>query len=172
MKDIIEFYTFNREFKIRLSKELRSFSLSKFQQYKITIDFLNSLNQSIYTINTTELEYLDLILSLNYFSNSCYNEYKSDTIIRLNTQDNYSNSFIYISLVNPVQEFPMELDDVISLQFFNSTNQGNKLKIYLEYTIDSLEELAYNLYLLIEDIPYLDELNEYNIRKMEENILG
>ena len=52
--DIIEFYTENLEFKVRFKKELRRYSLSKFGRYKITIEFINSIEQTVLQINTTE----------------------------------------------------------------------------------------------------------------------
>ena len=56
--DIIEFYTENSEFKVRFKKELRRYSLSKFGRYKITIEFINSIEQTVLQINTTEKEFV------------------------------------------------------------------------------------------------------------------
>ena len=66
--DIIEFYTENLEFKVRFKKELRRYSLSKFGRYKITIEFINSIEQTVLKINTTEKEFVSALESLNNFS--------------------------------------------------------------------------------------------------------
>lgn len=155
--DIIEFYTENMEFKIRFKKELRQFHISKYGQYKITIEFINSIDQSVLKINTTEKEFISAINSLNAFTMN-FGEILSD-IIYFDNNGDFSSYFLYLSLKNTLIVSPSEDDDKILISFYLSNKFGdNVLKLFFECSLLYLEDFIYKMYTLIQDIPYLEDI--------------
>ena len=155
--DIIEFYTENLEFKVRFKKELRRYSLSKFGRYKITIEFINSIEQTVLQINTTEKEFISALESLNNFSTNFGNI--TDDIIYFENNGDFSRHFLYISLKNILPDCPLEDDDISVLSFYLSNPLGeNILKLYFECSLLYLEDFIFKMYKLVEDIPYLEDI--------------
>ena len=155
--DIIEFYTENLEFKVRFKKELRSYSLSKFGRYKITIEFINSIEQTVLQINTTEKEFVSALESLNNFSTNFGNI--TDDIIYFENNGDFSRHFLYISVKNILPDCPLEDDDISVLSFYLSNPLGdNILKLYFECSLIYLEDFIFKMYTLVEDIPYLEDI--------------
>ena len=159
--DIIEFYTENLEFKVRFKKELRSYSLSKFGRYKITIEFINSIEQTVLQINTTEKEFVSALESLNNFSTNFGNI--TDDIIYFENNGDFSRHFLYISVKNILPDYPLEDDDISVLSFYLSNPLGeNILKLYFECSLIYLEDFIFKMYKLVEDIPYLEDIFKSN----------
>lgn len=155
--DIIEFYTENLEFKVRFKKELRRYSLSKFGRYKITIEFINSIEQTVLQINTTEKEFISALESLNNFSTNFGNI--TDDIIYFENNGDFSRHFLYISVKNILPDCPLEDDDISVLSFYLSNPLGeNILKLYFECSLLYLEDFIFKMYKLVEDIPYLEDI--------------
>ena len=155
--DIIEFYTENLEFKVRFKKELRRYSLSKFGRYKITIEFINSIEQTVLQINTTEKEFVSALESLNNFSTNFGNI--TDDIIYFENNGDFSRHFLYISVKNILPDCPLEDDDISVLSFYLSNSLGdNILKLYFECSLIYLEDFIFKMYKLVEDIPYLEDI--------------
>ena len=155
--DIIEFYTENLEFKVRFKKELRRYSLSKFGRYKITIEFINSIEQTVLQINTTEKEFVSALESLNNFSTNFGNI--TDDIIYFENNGDFSRHFLYISVKNILPDCPLEDDDISVLSFYLSNPLGeNILKLYFECSLIYLEDFIFKMYKLVEDIPYLEDI--------------
>ena len=159
--DIIEFYTENLEFKVRFKKELRRYSLSKFGRYKITIEFINSIEQTVLQINTTEKEFISALESLNNFSTNFGNI--TDDIIYFENNGDFSRHFLYISVKNILPDCPLEDDDISVLSFYLSNPLGNNiLKLYFECSLLYLEDFIFKMYKLVEDIPYLEDIFKSN----------
>ena len=159
--DIIEFYTENLEFKVRFKKELRRYSLSKFGRYKITIEFINSIEQTVLQINTTEKEFVSALESLNSFSTNFGNI--TDDIIYFENNGDFSRHFLYISIKNILPDCPLEDDDISVLSFYLSNPLGeNILKLYFECSLIYLEDFIFKMYKLVEDIPYLEDIFKSN----------
>lgn len=159
--DIIEFYTENLEFKVRFKKELRRYSLSKFGRYKITIEFINSIEQTVLKINTTEKEFVSALESLNNFSTNFGNI--TDDIIYFENNGDFSRHFLYISVKNILPDYPLEDDDISVLSFYLSNPLGNNiLKLYFECSLLYLEDFIFKMYKLVEDIPYLEDIFKSN----------
>ena len=155
--DIIEFYTENLEFKVRFKKELRKYSLSNFGKYKITIEFINSIEQPVLQINTTEKEFVSALESLNNFSTNFGNI--TDDIIYFENNGDFSRHFLYISVKNILPDCPLEEDDISVLSFYLSNPLGdNILKLYFECSLIYLEDFIFKMYTLVEDIPYLEDI--------------
>ena len=111
--NIIEFYTENLEFKVRFKKELRRYSLSKFGRYKITIEFINSIEQTVLLINTTEKEFISALESLNNFSTNFGNI--TDDIIYFECSLIYLEDFIF-KMYKLVEDIPY-LEDIFRSSF-------------------------------------------------------
>ena len=159
--DIIEFYTENLEFKVRFKKELRRYSLSKFGRYKITIEFINSIEQTVLQINTTEKEFVSALESQNNFSTNFGNI--TDDIIYFENNGDFSRHFLYISIKNILPDCPLEEDDISVLSFYLSNPLGNNiLKLYFECSLIYLEDFIFKMYKLVEDIPYLEDIFKSN----------
>ena len=159
--DIIEFYTENLEFKVRFKKELRRYSLSKFGRYKITIEFINSIEQTVLQINTTEKEFVSALESLNNFSTNFGNI--TNDIIYFENNGDFTRHFLYISVKNILPDYPLEDDDISVLSFYLSNPLGdNILKLYFECSLIYLEDFIFKMYKLVEDIPYLEDIFKSN----------
>lgn len=170
----IEFYTQNLEYKIRFKKEKRFYFLSKFSQYKITIEFIDSIEQTILTINTTEKEFVEAIENLSNFIDNYYNNFinsyfiEKDDIINFNNNNgDFSSYFIYLAMKNPYTDHPSDEDDSVILSFYHSDNKNNNvLRLSLEFNIEFLSQVfTYNMFLLVEDIPYLQEVIDCNLHE-------
>lgn len=157
----IEFFTENKEYKIKITKLLKPYCLSKYGQYKITINFIDIMEQIILSINTNEKELFQAILQISGFING--SGFTQDDIVYFDNIGDGSSYFIYLSnltQLNPYYNGPIEDDDVATLSFYHRTQQGNALKLYLETSFYYLEEFIYNMYQIIEDIPYLREMSD------------
>lgn len=162
--DYIEFYTENLEFKFRVKKELRAYSLSEFSKYKITIEVLDSIDNIIISINTFEKELLSALYSINSFIYNYGEEFEE--IIYFNNNGDFSSYFIYLANKDPFAENPTEDDDIATLSFYHTKNNVNSLVLYFETKYQFLEQIIYNIFSVIEDIPNLQTIINKSIREL------
>lgn len=154
-----KFITQNQDYIIELYKEpvLFSFDNSLYSNYNCHIRFLNNINQVLLDLVFTEKEYLNFINELNDFNINIGNVL--DNMIHLSTKADFNNYFIFLMVDNgDLKDNPVEEDFMISIQIFESGLQGNKTRLYFELSYFFLEELAYLMYLEIEDIPYIQDM--------------
>lgn len=85
-----------------------------------------------------------------------YYDSENTDIIRL-SGNNISNFYFFLAFRNPQQTGPTEEDPLITFSLFEESIYGNKLRYYFEITFYELEELTYQIYKLLEDIPDLDQ---------------
>jgi hypothetical protein len=162
--DFNEFYTENREYKIRIKKEKRVYSLTNYSNYKISIEFIDSINRTIFTINTNEKELFTALQELEGFLST---DIISDNIYFENNGD-FSGYFLYISK-EPIESISdTDYEDIldteeIHLCFFHNTNQGNSLRLYFKASYNYLYDFIYYLFTILDDIPYLSEISYSNI---------
>ncbi len=156
--DSIEFFTENREYKIRITKTLRHYHMSKYGQYKITMDFIDVMGQTVLSINTTEKEFYHALSEFSAFTVDCGSI--QDDIISFDNAGDGTGYFIYLAIAHPNYTGPMEDDDVAGMCFYHSSQQGNVLRLYLESSFYFLEDMAFKMYQVIEDIPYLNEISD------------
>ena len=152
--DTYEFYTENKEFKIRFTKKKRMFSLSENSQYICTIEFLNTLNQPVLKLDNTEIDYLRIIEGLNDFL--CNFGQIISTNLYFTTTSTGANYFLNIAINSATG--PSEDDDSVWIGIFEESIQGTRLRISLNTTTFWIEELIYSMFQIIDDIPYLNRL--------------
>lgn len=168
--NFISIKTENNEYNIDLFKRKKSFSFdnNKYSQYICTIRFKDSMNRTILDINCNEKELYDAIQSLNefYLNLGCI---VSDNIY-FNTNGSMVDFFMFLAYENYCQ-FPEE-EDIVSITIFENTIHGciSRLSFFMSYY--GLEYIIYNFYLLLEDIPYLDEINNKCLREYMECIIN
>lgn len=156
----IEFYTSNKEYKIVLTKQQRFFGYSQYGQYLCSITFYNSIGLEVAKINTNEKEILSAIGSIYEFELNYGGCMLSDIIYFDNNQtENYFISFDVL-----FKEYPAE-EELVCICIYLSTIYGNKLKLSFNVYLDWLNEFIYNLYLLLEDLPYLKEMMDSDIKE-------
>ena len=152
--DLYEFYTENNEYKIRLSKRKRKISYTENSQYICTIEFINSIGQTIVKIDNTEIDFLKIVEGLNDFlcnlgqiiSNNLY----------FTTTANNASYFLFISIRDATG--PSEDDDYVYLGLYEESIYGTKLRISIDTTTFWVEEFIYSMFQILEDIPYLSRL--------------
>lgn len=152
--DRYEFYTENREFKIRFSKKKRLYSLSENSQYVCTIELINSINQTILKIDNTEIDFLRVVEGLNDFLCN-FGQIVSNNL-NFTTTETGAQYFLNIAVKDSTG--PTEDDDIVYLNLFEEGFQGTRLRISLETTTFWIEELIYSMFQIIDDIPYLNRL--------------
>lgn len=136
---------------VELSKEPRQFGYSEFGQYICHMKFLDRLGISQVVINGNEKQFtsfMNILNDFNMFPDEYYNCIAYFDI---------GNVFAWISS-NHLTMGPSEEDEKLFIQFFQDTIQGRTSLIYLEFNVYELENLIYNLYTLLEDIPYLKDI--------------
>ena len=65
--DYYEFFTENNEYKIVLKKRPRMFCTSEYSNYICTLEFKNSIDQTVVSIEGTELTFVKFVEGLNDF---------------------------------------------------------------------------------------------------------
>ena len=126
--DTYEFYTENKEFKIRFSKKKRIFSLSENSQYICTMEFVNTIGQTILKLDNTEIDFLRIVEGLNDFLIN-FGQIISNNLC-FTTTSTGAQYFINIAIENATG--PSENDDKVWLGIFEESMQGNRLRISLE----------------------------------------
>ena len=145
-----EFYTEEMEYKIVITKKKKFFSsLSEFGQYNCTIEFYNNLNLPILIVNCTELELYMCIQRLAEF-NANIGMVNDDilSIIEFNSTGIMDN-YIFVVATKDINIYPDY-----------PTDQDLILRLYFEMSYSFLDVLIYNIYLILEDLPYLDAMND------------
>ena len=149
----------NNQYIIEVKKEKRLFSYTEFGQYTCSIIFKDSINNIVLQIDCTEKEYLYMLQSLNFF---CMNlGYEQTDIIHFDTGNVYSYFWFVATLEEYLKSYPDDEEPKLGISIFQSyMNNNNILRLYFEITYYFLEELIYQLFLLIEDLPNFQELNK------------
>lgn len=175
MNEVI-FYSENNEYKIRLTKEKKFFTQSKFGQYNCTIEFYNSINLLVLKINCTEKEIYYCIQKLSELGANIMiigdtEGMELSSIIEFNSTGDFNTYFWYLSTMN-ISTYPMDSptdeDIMCCISIFSNNMEKSSLRIFLPMTYYYLDTLIYNIYQILEDIPYLDELNEQMIKEFIE----
>ena len=156
----IMFFSENREYIIEINKEKRFFSYSKYGQYKCNLRFANYIGQIVLDIECNEKQLLDLMCVLDDMNMNA-GGYMLDAIAYLN--DEY---FMYVAFIEEPVDYPIEEDPKISIQIFQNTINGQVSRLYLEMSLYYLEEFIYNIYQILEDIPYLNEMQHSSLLEL------
>lgn len=172
------FYSEDKEFIIRITKTKKFYTLSQYGQYNCTIEFLNSLKIPVLSINCTEKELLQTVQKLNELNANIImgetNDEKSTTIIfeSTGTFDSYIMTLTTLNLTT-YPDYPVEHDLKLELYVYinHRGTRENKLKIVLPMTIQYLEYFIYKIYEVLQDIPYLDEMNNSLISDFMKGII-
>ena len=169
--DIITIPIEGNQYILEVSKKKRFYSLTEFGQYLITIRFKNYINQTVLEIQTTEKEYFNMIQSMNYF---CCN-YGSTYSDIIHLDSSILPYYIHIYNIDKnIQEYPTEEEEPwcgISIYQGNENNQGSINRLYLESSYYNLENILYELFRLIEEIPYLQEINSSFLNDIFDNYM-
>ena len=178
MNEVI-FSSENNEYKIRLTKQKKFFTQSQFGQYNCTIEFYNTINLLVLKINCTEKELYLCIQKLSELGTNIMvvgdtEGIELSSVIEFNSTGDLNNYFWYLSTTN-ITTFPMDYptdDDIMcSICIFSNKMDQNSLRIFLPMTYSFPDVMIYNIYLVLEDIPYLDELNNQVIKEFIEGEL-
>ena len=154
--DYYEFFTENNEYKIVLKKRHRMFCTSEYSNYICTLEFKNSIDQTVVSIEGTELTFVKFVESLNAFVTN-FGQIIDDILPFSESGATGISYFFHIAL-NPQVDYPAEDDDKVYLTLFESSLFGNVMRLSLETTIFWVEEFIYSIFQILEDIPYLDKL--------------
>lgn len=159
------FFSEDREYKIRVSKQLKFYSTSIFGQYNCSIEFLNSMNFPVLQINCTEKELYRTIMRISEFSTNIgmgiTENDNAATTISFESGANMSSFFWYLYTTNldAFPDYPVEHDINCQLCIYSGDIHGSSLRLFLDFTYQYLDILIYEIYKILEDIPYLDEMN-------------
>jgi hypothetical protein len=156
--DYYEFFTENNEYKIVLKKRHRMFCTSEYSNYICTLEFKNSIDQTVVSIEGTELTFVKFVEGLNDFILN-FGQEISDNLYFSESGTTGTSYFFYIAM-NPIVDYPAEDDDKVYLTLFESSLFGNVMRLSLETTIFWVEEFIFALFQILEDIPYLTDLVE------------
>lgn len=154
--DYYEFFTENKEFKIVLKKQKKVFNTSEFSNYICTLEFRDTLDRVLVSINSSELSFVRFVEGLNDFIVS-FGQILDNILYFPDSGTQGSNYFFYIA-INPGVYYPAEDDDKVYLNLFEHSYQGQVLRISLETSIFWIEEFIYSIFQILEDIPYLEHL--------------
>lgn len=157
--DLVQFKTEGLEYNVEFRKRRKIFSYSEYGQYICSIIFKNDMDQIVLQIDCTEKEFYDATLSLNYF---CMNIGSTiSDIIHFDSSGDLRQYFWYINFLDNVPNYPYEEDERMCISIFESINDNNILRLYFEMSYYALENFVYNMFLLVEDLKYLFDMN-YN----------
>ena len=156
--DYYEFFTENNEYKIVLKKRHRTFCTSEYSNYICTLEFKNSIDQTVVSIEGSELTFVKFVEGLNDFILN-FGQEISDNLYFSESGTTGTSYFFYIAM-NPTVDYPAEDDDKVYLTLFESSLFGNVMRLSLETTIFWVEEFIFALFQILEDVPYLTELVE------------
>lgn len=163
--DVISLYTENKEYLVIISMTPRYFSYNKFGQYECHIRFMNALNigQCVFDIECTEKQLYDFMNTMNDIDMNIGSIYSARCY--------FGNNIICDLMSSECLDYPTEDDPYIMLQFYEETFYGRVARIYLKTGFYWLEEFMYDIYLIMEDLPYLAEMGYSSILEfMDENI--
>lgn len=163
--DQVTLYTEDMEYKIIISKAKKFYSQSKFGQYNCTISFYNTLNLPVLVINCSEKELYSCIQVLAQFNANlsvCSSDTELSSFVYFNSSGDFRDYFWMINTINLINypEYPTEDEIMMSISIFESHMNENVLRLYLPMTYGFLDILIYHIYLVLEDLPYLDEIND------------
>ena len=158
--DLIKFNTENNEFIIELSKEKRYFGYSEFGNYICHFKFMDLLGVCVLDIVTNEaklMEFMNILYSDEVLLSGLYY-----------TVEFNQNMFMSI-MTSESPLCPCEDDPQIYFQVFQrDAINGNVSRLFLSTSLIYKDELVYNIYQLLQDIPNFNELrfqdlNDYGL---------
>lgn len=158
--DKVRFNTDNNEFIIELTKEPRFFGYSTYGKYICHFKILDLIDNVILDIETNEAHLMELM-------NILYND---DVLFSGLYQGVDFNP--YTSLIIMVEDTPLtpsEEDPHLYFQIFqNHPIYGSTSRFYHETTLEFKDNLVFNIYQLLQDIPNFNELmykdlNDYGL---------
>ena len=160
-----EFITPNNEYKIRVYKNPKVFSVSEYGKYDCHIEFIDPvLNRSIVNVCVTEKEFLHMFQEFGFFIQEIYNMY--DTCVEFNSCN--PGYYFYIAInddaTHPVED---EYDNLFSVNLFQNSIYGNKLRTSFNCNYYFFTDLFLDaIFRVIQDLPYFVNMNEDYIRCM------
>lgn len=168
--DINVFQTEGSEYYIKISKQKKFFSQSKFGQYICTIEFLNNIYQSILSINCTELELYLLIQKLSELETNIAmgsSNYEMSTSVYFQSTGDFNSYFWFFTTTNieNYPEYPTDEDIMCSLFVYSLYLDKKSLRLYLPMSYSFIDVLIYNIYIILEDLPYLNDMNNDMVQK-------
>ena len=169
--DRVEIYTPRREYKIVISKRPKQYAQSEFGKYACSLDFVDNIGRTVVSIPCTEKDLLKAAEEMNMFIDGYGTIYESIVYFGYNSINTWFLFLGYIDcLTNNQEPTPSDTDDTVSLSFYSSENNSNKLRIYFEANISFLEDFIYAIYQILANIPYIDKVIESTIFDMYETI--
>lgn len=168
--DRVELYTPRREYKIVISKRPKLYAQSEFGKYACTIDFVDNINRTVASIPSTEKDLLKAAEEMSMFIDGYGSIYESIVYFGYNNINSWFLFLGYEEYVNNLDPSPSDTDDRVSLSFYSSVNDSNKLRIFFEANVTFLEEFIYAIYQILANIPYIDNVIESTIFDMFDTI--
>ena len=170
--DRVELYTPNREYKIVISKRPKVYNQSDFGKFVCTLDFVDNIGRTVISIPCTEKDLLKAAEETSMFLEGYGTIYESVVTFGYN---NINYWFLFLGYEeylndNYNEPGPSDTDDRVSLSFYSSENNINKLRLYFEANTEFLEEFIYALYQVLANIPYIDQLIQSTINDIYETI--
>jgi hypothetical protein len=153
--DYIEFHTKDNKYKITISKKLKAYSAYKYTRYNINISIYDYMNNIIDSINTSEINLLSVVNSLDGFWNSLGETYSD--IIYFDREELYSHYFV-IELIDAPYMEDLE-SDIIGISLYKRSVYGDSLKLFTRFTTRDLESLIVDILYILEDIEYIHDMS-------------
>lgn len=149
------------KFILDIQKYKRQFILNNFGQYNIVMIFKDIVTQiELIRIDCTEKDFFNMIQSLNYFCCQLGSILSDNIYFNSCSKSPY---FLYVyTLDECLKDFPDDEEPRAGICIYqgNENNKGSICRLYFDITYYNLEELIYQLYTVVEDIPYLEDINK------------
>ena len=165
---ISEFFTPNKEYRIRISRESKTFNYSDFGKYICSIELIDSIGRTILNIKSTDKGFLHLFHELGYIVVSDLYEYTDSCIY---FDDNISeNYFIYLARIN--SDSPLDDDEdysykdtIYCMSIFESNElYGNTLRASFNVSSIFLTNVFLDaIFKAISDLEYMNTMNKQYI---------
>ena len=129
------------------------------------IEFYNNINLPVLIINCTEKELFMCIQRISELSNNIVMGSSDDdmnTTIIFDSTGTFDTFIWFLTTINisNFPEYPVEHDIMCNLLIYSNHLGQNSLRISLPMTYQFFDVLIYNIYVVLEDLPYLDEMND------------
>ena len=162
--DYIKIRLSNNQYYLQFRRVKKPISFTPDSDYILYIEFLNDLNQVILSIQCSELEYYKAIESLNFLNQEFFNEYGDNLHFESTSLGSY---YITIEIKDPsilssdkldLPYLDIDKEFLYYLLVIQNTEQGTITRLYTEISLSDIENIAYNMFNLISDLPYLDNI--------------
>lgn len=168
--DRVELYTPKREYKIVISKRPKLYAQSDFGKYICNIDFVDNIGRTVVSIPCTEKDLLKAAEEMNMFIDGYGTIYESIVYFGYNSINSWFLFLGYEEYLTNEEPGPSDTDDIVSLSFYSTVNNVNKLRIYFAANVTFVEEFIYAIYQVLANIPYIDDVIQSTIFDMFETI--